>query len=116
MHAEIERVFANLTATRVVARLEADDIANARLTHGGVRRNQQIAARGRWAKVARRRATDVLKPHLISPASSRDGWVALARRAHRAILAELGYSEREIEALVCGRLRAVVRHAIAHSP
>ncbi|HEY3076500.1 MAG TPA: CaiB/BaiF CoA-transferase family protein, partial [Burkholderiales bacterium] len=50
LHAEIERVFSTLTADQAVKRLEAADIANARLN--GMNefwRHPQLTARSRWA-------------------------------------------------------------------
>ncbi len=52
MHAEIGRVFGALTAAQVVARLEAAEIANARLNSmQEFWEHPQLAARGRWAEV-----------------------------------------------------------------
>jgi itaconate CoA-transferase len=64
LHAEIERVFAALTADQVVEKLEDADIANARLNDmRQFWRHPQLAARGRWAKVGSPGGEiDALKP------------------------------------------------------
>ena len=50
---EIERVFSGLTGDEMIARLEAADIANARLNSmEEFWRHPQLAARERWASVA----------------------------------------------------------------
>jgi crotonobetainyl-CoA:carnitine CoA-transferase CaiB-like acyl-CoA transferase len=52
MHAEIDRVFSQLETAQVIERLEAADIANARLNDmDEFWRHPQLQARGRWAKV-----------------------------------------------------------------
>ena len=102
LHAEIERVFAALTADQVVEKLEDADIANARLNDmRQFWRHPQLAARGRWAKVGSPAGEiDALKPpfNLSNFAPRMDAIPALGEHS-RAVLSELGYSEREVEAL-----------------
>ena len=102
MHAEIERVFSGLTAAQVVARLEAAEIANARLnTMQEFWDHPQLAARGRWAEVASPAgALKALKPPFnLSDFEPRMEAVP-ALGAHSAkILAELGYGAPDIERL-----------------
>jgi itaconate CoA-transferase len=102
MHAEIDRVFSQLKAPEIVERLEAADIANARLNEmGEFWRHPQLAARGRWAKVGSPAGElDVLKPPLnIEGMEPRLDAIPAAGEHTAAILAELGYQKREIEAL-----------------
>ena len=102
MHAEINRVFSQLSSTQVVERLETADIANARLNDmGQFWRHPQLAARGRWAKVGSPGGEiDALKPPFnLSGFEPRMDAVPALGEHSRAILCELGYGEREIEAL-----------------
>ena len=102
MHAEIDKVFRVLKATEIVERLEAADIANARLNDmSQFWRHPQLAARGRWAKVGSPAGElDLLKPPFnISGFEPRLDPVPALGEHTRAILAELGYAEGEIEAL-----------------
>ena len=102
LHAEIEKVFAEITSTDVIARLEAADIANARLnTMQEFWRHPQLAARSRWAKIGSPAGElDALKPPFnLSAFEPRMDPIPALGEHSRAILAELGYSEREIEAL-----------------
>jgi itaconate CoA-transferase len=102
LHAEIERVFSTLTAEQVIARLEAADIANARLN--GMNEfwaHPQLAARGRWAQVASPGGSiDALKPpfNLSDFEPKMDAVPALGEHT-RALLAELGYASAEIDRL-----------------
>ncbi|MGH8689582.1 MAG: CaiB/BaiF CoA transferase family protein [Burkholderiales bacterium] len=102
MHAEIEKVFAALSADQIVERLEAADIANARLNDmEQFWRHPQLAARGRWAKVGSPAGEiDALKPpfNLSAFEPRMDAIPALGEHS-RAILSELGYSGSEVEAL-----------------
>jgi len=101
-HAEIESVFRGLTSADVIARLEAADIASARLNDmEGFWRHPQLSARGRWAKVGSPAGEiDALKPPFnLSGFEPRMDRVPGLGEHSRSILAELGYSAREIEAL-----------------
>jgi itaconate CoA-transferase len=102
MHREIDEVFAALTADQIVERLEAADIANARLNDmQQFWRHPQLAARGRWAKVGSPGGDiDALKPpvNIVGMEPRMDAVPALGEHS-RAILAELGYSERDVKAL-----------------
>jgi itaconate CoA-transferase len=102
MHAEIERVFSSLGTREVIARLGAAGIANARLnTMQEFWRHPQLAARGRWTKVASPVGEiDALKPpfNLSGFEPRMDPLPALGEHT-RAILAELGYRGGEIDAL-----------------
>jgi itaconate CoA-transferase len=102
MHAEIDEVFAALTADQILERLEAADIANARLNDmEQFWRHPQLAARGRWAKVGSSAGdVDALKPpfNLSGFEPRMDAIPALGEHS-RKVLSELGYSEREVEAL-----------------
>ena len=102
MHAEIERVFSALKVDDVIQRLEAADIANARLNEmSEFWRHPQLAARGRWAKVGSPAGElDVLKPPVnIEGMEPRLDAIPAAGEHTAAILAELGYDERQVAAL-----------------
>ena len=102
MHAEIEKVFAGLTTAEVIERLEDADIANARLNDmAQFWAHPQLAARGRWAKVGSPCGElDMLKPPFnLSGFEPRLDPIPALGAQSRAILAELGYGEREVEAL-----------------
>jgi itaconate CoA-transferase len=102
MHGEIEKVFSKLKTAEVIERLEAADIANARLNDmDEFWRHPQLAARGRWAKVGSPAGElDALKPPFnLSGFEPRMDAVPALGEHSRAILAEIGYAEREVEAL-----------------
>jgi itaconate CoA-transferase len=102
LHAAIEKVFRELKTPELIDRLEAADIANARLNDmEQFWRHPQLAARGRWAKVGSPAGViDALKPPLnIHGMEPRMDAIPSLGEHSGAILAELGYSEREIEAL-----------------
>jgi itaconate CoA-transferase len=102
MHAEIEKVFRGLTTAEVIERLEDADIANARLNDmAQFWAHPQLAARGRWAKVGSPGGElDMLKPPFnLSGFEPRLDPIPALGAQSRAILAELGYGEREVEAL-----------------
>ena len=100
--AQIERVFSELSAGEVTRRLEAADIANARLN--GMQDfwdHPQLAARGRWTKVGSPGGViDALKPpfNLSEFEPRMDAVPALGEHTH-ALLAELGYEDAAIEKL-----------------
>jgi itaconate CoA-transferase len=102
MHAEIDKVFTRLKTDEVTARLEAADIANARLNDmHEFWRHPQLEARGRWASVGSPGGTiDMLKPpfNLSGFEPRMDAIPALGEHS-RAILAELGYASTQVEAL-----------------
>src|SRR6185295_2131625 len=104
MHREIDAVFSELGSEDLVARLDAADIANARLNDmAQFWRHPQLEARGRWTEVgspAGRLAA--LKPPLNLDGVEPDMRAVPALGEHTdAVLAELGYGPAEI-----GRLRA----------
>jgi itaconate CoA-transferase len=102
MHKHIEQVFSTLSAAQVVDRLEAADIANARLNSmQEFWSHPQLAARNRWRRVG----SPVGELDALAPPFNIDGMEPRmdpipALGGHtRAILAELGYSAAEIERL-----------------
>jgi itaconate CoA-transferase len=102
LHAEIERVFSTLTADQAVKRLEAADIANARLN--GMNefwRHPQLTARSRWAHVASPGGMiDALKPPFnLSGFEPRMDAVPALGQHTRPLLAELGYTSAEMDDL-----------------
>jgi itaconate CoA-transferase len=102
MHAEIEKVFAALTAAQVVERLEAAEIANARLnTMQEFWDHPQLAARQRWAEVpSPAGGLKALKPPFnLSDFEPRMEAVPALGAHNRKILAELGYGAPDIERL-----------------
>ena len=102
MHREIEEVFSTLSANQVVERLEAADIANARLNSmQQFWEHPQLAARGRWKKVGTPAGeVDALKPPVnMDGMEPRMGPVPAVGEHSRTILGELGYSAGEIARL-----------------
>jgi itaconate CoA-transferase len=102
MHAEVERVFSQLKTAEVIARLEKADIANARLNDmEQFWKHPQLEARGRWAKVGSPAGVlDALKPpfNMSGLEPRMDRVPALGEHTH-FVLAELGYSDAEIDRL-----------------
>jgi itaconate CoA-transferase len=102
MHAEIDRVFSRLATGEIIERLEAADIANARLNDmQGFWQHPQLEARGRWARVGSPAGElDMLKPpfNLSDFEPRMDALPALGEHSAR-ILAELGYSTDEVKEL-----------------
>jgi itaconate CoA-transferase len=102
LHEQIDRVFARLTADEVIARLETADIANARLnTMEEFWRHPQLAARERWTSVGSPAGPiDALKPPFnLSGFEPRMDAVPAVGEHTRKVLAEVGYTDRDIEAL-----------------
>ena len=102
MHAEIDRVFSQLETAQVIERLEAADIANARLNDmAQFWRHPQLAARDRWAKVGSPAGElDLLKPPFnLSGFEPRLDPVPGLGEHTAAILGELGFGEAELGAL-----------------
>jgi crotonobetainyl-CoA:carnitine CoA-transferase CaiB-like acyl-CoA transferase len=100
LHAEIERVFSRLTAAQVSEKLEAAEIANARLNDmEGFWRHPQLLARSRWTKVPSPGGPiDALKPPFnLSGFEPRMEAVPALGEHTRPLLAELGYSGAEID-------------------
>jgi itaconate CoA-transferase len=102
MHAEIDAVFLQLEGSEIIRRLEAADIANARLNDmQGFWAHPQLEARGRWAKVGSPAGElDALRPPFnLSGFSPRMDAIPALGEHNRGILAELGYSGAEIDGL-----------------
>jgi crotonobetainyl-CoA:carnitine CoA-transferase CaiB-like acyl-CoA transferase len=100
MHAEIVRVFSQLRSDDIVKRLEEAAIANARLNSmEEFWRHPQLEARDRWRTVGSP-AGDLaaLKPpfNLDGMEPRMDPIPAVGEHTH-AILAELGYSDEDIQ-------------------
>jgi len=102
LQAQIDAVFARLTARQIIERLDAADVANARLNDmQEFWAHPQLKARGRWAKVGSPAGElDMLKPPMnLSGCEARlDPLPALGEHS-RAILAELGYAPRQVDEL-----------------
>ncbi|MBV9191405.1 MAG: CoA transferase [Betaproteobacteria bacterium] len=102
LHAKIERVFSQLTAGQVIERLDAADIANARLNDmHEFWDHPQIAARQRKAKVGTSVGDiDMLKPPFnLSGLEPKMEQIPALGQHTRPLLSELGYAENEIEKL-----------------
>lgn len=102
LHAEIGAVFSRLTAAQVVERLDAADIANARLND--MREfwdHPQIAARSRRTKVGTSAGDiEMLKPPFnVSGMEPKMEAIPALGQHTRPLLVELGYVEQEIEKL-----------------
>lgn len=100
MHAEIEAVFAGLSSVQVIERLEAAEIANAKLNSmQEFWDHPQLEARGRWREVA----SPAGPIEALQPPFNLDGFEARmdavpALGAHSgAILSELGFTSTEIQ-------------------
>ncbi|HSB73470.1 MAG TPA: CaiB/BaiF CoA-transferase family protein [Candidatus Methylomirabilis sp.] len=98
----IDKVFSGLTAEEIVRRLDAAQIANARMNDmEAVWNHPQLAARGRWRKVSTPAGTvsALLPPATLSTCEARLGGVPALGEHTDAVLAELGFSLEEIAAL-----------------
>lgn len=107
MHEEIDRVFMKLKGSEIIERLESADIANARLNDmQEFWRHPQLQARGRWARVGSPAGEiDALRPPFnLSGFEPRMDAVPALGEHSRAILAEVGYSEAEVETLSASRV------------
>ena len=106
LRALIVAAFAPLTTEQVVARLDAAQIANARVnTMHDVWNHPQLRERGRWREVG---TTAGNIPALLPPGSWEEGpprmdAVPALGQHTDAILGELGYSKERIAALRAGK-------------
>ena len=107
MHAEIEGVFAGLSSSRVIERLERAEIANAKLNSmQEFWDHPQLEARGRWREVG----TPAGPIDAMRPPFNLDGFeprmdAVPALGAHsRAILLELGFSSLAVEKMAKAKI------------
>jgi crotonobetainyl-CoA:carnitine CoA-transferase CaiB-like acyl-CoA transferase len=109
-HAEVDKVFSRLKAVQIIERLEAAEIANARLNDmNEFWRHPQLEARGRWAKVGSPGGElRMLKPPFnLSGFEPRLEPIPALGEHSRAVLSELGYSEAQLAALAAaGTIKA----------
>jgi len=102
VHAVIAEAFASLTAEEVVRRLDAAQIANARVRDmHDVWAHPQLAARGRWREIgtAAGRVPSLLPPGSWEAGSPRMDPVPALGQHTDAILASLGYTPTRIAEL-----------------
>jgi crotonobetainyl-CoA:carnitine CoA-transferase CaiB-like acyl-CoA transferase len=101
LHAEIDRVFSQLTSNQVVERLEAADIANARLNSmEEFWRHPQLEARGRWRSVGSSAGElRMLEPPFNLDTQARMDPIPALGQHTENVLRELGYSLAEVEGL-----------------
>jgi len=103
MHAEIDKVFAGLSAGQVIERLEKAGIANAKLNSmQEFWDHPQLAARDRWREIGSPAGPiDALKPpfNLDGFEPRMDAVPALGEHS-RAILAELGFTSSDMEKIL----------------
>jgi itaconate CoA-transferase len=106
LHEVIDCVFSKIAAEEVIARLEAAEIANARLNSmEEFWRHPQLAARERWQSVPSPAGPiDALKPPFnLSGFEPRMDAVPAVGEHTRAVLAEIGYAAEEIDRLAKDR-------------
>jgi len=99
----IVETFSSLTAKQVLERLDGAQIANAQVnTMKDVWAHPQLRARGRWSEISTPQGTipALLPPGSCDAAPRMDSVPALGEHTD-AILAELGFSGAEIDALHC---------------
>ncbi|MFD2753453.1 CaiB/BaiF CoA transferase family protein [Comamonas terrae] len=102
LQALILDIFAGLTATQVVERLDAAAIANARVNDmAGLWAHPQLQARNRWRQVPTPagEVPALLPPGVNSAFDYRMDAVPAVGQHNAAILAELGWSAEQIDAL-----------------
>ena len=103
MHAEIEKVFSQLKASEILARLDKADIANARLNSmQEFWDHPQLDARDRWREVGSPAGPlDAMKPpfNLDGFEPRMDAIPAVGEHTH-AILAELGFGPAEMDTIL----------------
>lgn len=102
LQALILGIFAGLTATQVVERLDAAAIANARVNDmAGLWAHPQLQARNRWRQVPTPagEVPALLPPGVNSAFDYRMDAVPAVGQHNAAILAELGWSAEQIDAL-----------------
>jgi itaconate CoA-transferase len=100
MHAEIDRIFSKLSAAEIIRRLDAADIANARLNDmDEFWAHPQLAARKRFVSVGSPAGElQLLKPPLNFDAEDAAvGGVPTLGQHTRAILGELGYGAKDVD-------------------
>ena len=103
LEAHVEAIFVGRAVAEVVAALDAADIPNGRVNDvPGVVDHPQLQARGRWAEVASPVGPlpALLPPHNLAGAPSAMGAIPALGEHTSAVLAELGYSDEEIAALL----------------
>jgi itaconate CoA-transferase len=102
LRALINEVFSTLTAQQVVERLEAAQIANARINDmHDLWRHEQLQARARWVDVGTPAGPvpALLPPGLTGQGDVRMDPVPALGEHTEAILAQLGYSAGDVAAL-----------------
>ena len=102
LQALIEKRFSALSTEQVIEKLDAADIANAKLNGmAEFWRHEQLAARSRWTQVASPGGMiDALKPPFnLSDFEPRMDAVPALGEHTRSVLSELGYADSQIDAL-----------------